>query len=229
LGQTLRRLTGAGYQVWIDLWHDKGHPTWDEIEQIIRTQTVRFVALVSKQSVGKPGFKDEVHAASGRARELGDIGFTIPVRLDGISFQTEVPIQLARLNFIDGHSVGWDGILADLLVQLQRDGVQTQAIPSTALYESWMQRRSAAEQLVSKKPERLLSNWFQIEALPKNINFYGSQSLRSAWDGAASALKFPKKFENGILCSFAPMDDVRFSLPLGISIKLIKKMNTEHF
>jgi hypothetical protein len=29
------RLVGAGYRVWIDLWHEKGHPTWEEIEEEI--------------------------------------------------------------------------------------------------------------------------------------------------------------------------------------------------
>jgi hypothetical protein len=229
-GWLAARLAGAGYKVWIDLWHDKGHPTWEEIEEEIRIHSIRVVALVSKIGVTKPGFKDEVNAACGVGRELEDRGFVIPIRLDDISFRSEVPIQLGRLNFIDGNSLGWDGLLAELLNQLDRDSVEREPVASTALYQTWLTRRNSAETLVSSRPERILSNWFKVEAFPKHINFYSSDSLRSNWELAATtALKFPKKFENGLLCTFTPVHDVRMSLPLGVKLKRVKWLKTETF
>src|ERR1700694_1151426 len=143
------RLAGVGYKVWIDLWHSKGHPTWEEIEEEIRIRSIRIVALVSKPSVAKPGFKDEVNAAIGVARQLTDNGFIVPIQLDDISFQSEVPIQLGRLNFIDGKSLGWNGILAELLAQLEKDNIEKQSVASNALYQTWLARRKSAEELVS--------------------------------------------------------------------------------
>ncbi len=211
-GWLAARLVGAGYRVWVDLWHDKGHPTWEEIEEEIRERSARVVALVSKLGVKKPGFKDEVNAAYGVARQINERGFIIPVRLDDISFITEVPIQLARLNFIDGHASGWDRVLAELLEQLQKDDVKRITVNSAVLYETWLARRRAVKEFISRKPERILSNWYRVKLLPQHVYFYSSESLRSAWDSAAQALKFPKRYEGGILCTFAPIQDVRMSL-----------------
>lgn len=228
-GWLAARLAGAGYKVWIDLWHGKGHPTWEEIEEEIRERAKRVIALVSKDGVPKPGFKDEINAAVGVSRSLNDKGFIIPVRLDEISFRNEVPIQLGRLNFIDGESKGWDEILAELFTQLESDGVQRQRNDSNVLYETWLARRKAASELVSAKPERILSNWFQVHAFPRTIKFYSSDSLHSSWEVAAQALKFPKKYESGILCTFAEPDDVRMNLPLGIKVRRVREIETEEF
>jgi TIR domain len=212
-GWLAARLVGAGYSVWIDLWHEKGHPTWEEIEEEIRSRSKRVLALVSKAGVKKPGFKDEINAASGVARNLDEQGFIIPIRLDDISFRTEVPIQLARLNFIDGNESGWDRILAELLEQLQRNRVQKLADDSAVLYETWLARRKSGTEFVSKNPERILSNWYRVKSFPERIYFYSSDSLSASWAAAAQALKFPKRFEGGILCTFAPIQDVRMNLP----------------
>ena len=228
-GWLAARLVGAGYRVWIDLWHDKGHPTWEEIEEEIRDRSKRVVALVSKPGVKKSGFKDEINAASGVTRELKEPGFIIPIRLDDIAFRTEVPIQLARLNFIDGNGSGWDRILAELLEQLKKDNVDRLVADSTILYETWLARRKASTEFVSKNPERILSNWFRIKSLPKKIYFYSSDLLRSSWETAAQALKFPKRFEGGVLCTFAPIQDVRFGLPLGVKVKRLEEIETKVF
>jgi hypothetical protein len=228
-GWLAARLSGAGYTVWIDLWHKKGHPTWEEIEEEIRVRSIRVVALVSRAGAVKPGFKDEVNAAVGVKRTLQEVGFIVPIRLDDISFHNEVPIQLSRLNFIDGISVGWGGILAELLSLLETDKIPKQPVLSSSLYKTWLARRKADEEFVAVKPERILSNWYRIESIPEHINFYSSSSLYSAWQIAAQALKLPKKYENGILCTFANFQDVRMNLPLGIQVKRIGKIRTEKF
>jgi hypothetical protein len=228
-GWLAARLLSAGYRVWIDLWHGKGHQTWEEIEEEIRVRSKRVVALVSKLGVKKSGFKDEINAASGVASELNEVGFIIPIRLDDISFKTEVPIQLARLNFIDGKASGWDHILAQLIGQLQKDNIEKLAVESAVLYETWLARRRAITDFVSENPERILSNWYRVKSFPTHIYFYSSDSLRSSWETAAQALKFPKRFDNGILCTFAPIQDVRMSLPLGIKVRRLQKIETDAF
>ena len=50
----------AGYTVWHELDRLKGGDHfWDKIEKAIREESFRFLAVVSKVSVGKPGVKDE--------------------------------------------------------------------------------------------------------------------------------------------------------------------------
>jgi TIR domain len=228
-GWLAARLQAAGYKIWIDLWHDKGRPTWEEIEEEIRTNSEKVIALVSKLGAVKPGFRDEINAASGVSRELDDKGFILPVRIDDISFRTEVPIQIGRLNFIDGHERGWDSILADVLAQLEKDAIHRSSTPSTALFETWLARRRAASELVSSNPERVLTNWFKVESLPKKINFYTSDSLHTAWNAAARNFKFPNKYQQGVLCTFADPDAARMSLPLGVRIKRIGQVKTNNF
>ena len=188
----VQTLVGAGYRVWIDLWHGKGHQTWEEIEEEIRVRSKRVVALVSKPSVKKSGFKDEINAASGVASELNEQGFIIPIRLDDISFKTEVPIQLARLNFIDGKASGWDHILAQLLEQLQKDNIDRLAADSAVLYETWLARRKAITDFISKNPERILSNWYSVKSFPTHIYFYSSDSLRSSWEATHPTIRAPR-------------------------------------
>jgi hypothetical protein len=116
-----------------------------------------------------------------------------------------------------------------LLGQLQKDGIERRQIASTELYETWMARRKADAELVSLKPEPVLSNWFEVVSLPEDLNFYSSGSLRADWEAAAQALKVPKRYENGILCTFANDQHVRMSLPLGIKIKRLKKIKPADF
>jgi hypothetical protein len=228
-GWLAARLKAGGYRVWIDLWHDKGHPTWEEIETEIRQSARRLIALVSTAGVVKPGFKDEINAAVGVARDLDDPGFILPIRLNAISFRTEVPIQLARLNFIDGHNRGWDEVLADIIEQLQRDQIPAAAIPSAGLIETWLARHRAISSLVSRNPERVLTNWFRVASFPREVNFYTSGSSHAAWEAAASSIKLPKRYHEGVLCTFASAADVRMSLPLGVRVKTLRGLHIEEF
>ena len=106
------RLELAGFSVWHDLGQLKGGDYfWDKIEDAIRNESFRFLAVVSKVAVGKPGVKDEWALA--QTIEKSTPGFVIPLRLDDYDFSL-LPIGIHRKNVID-FANGWHKGLAALL------------------------------------------------------------------------------------------------------------------
>jgi hypothetical protein len=82
------RLTGEGYKVWAELLDSTGgSPFWADIEVAIREHTVKFISVVSKESVtpDRRGFRNELSIADARGRTLKDARFIIPIRLDEVT------------------------------------------------------------------------------------------------------------------------------------------------
>lgn len=106
------KLELAGYRVWHDLDRLKGGDYfWDKIEKAIRQDCFRLLAVVSHNSVDKPGVKDEW--ALGQTLEKTIPGFVIPIRIDDYDFSM-LPIGIHRKNVVD-FAQGWHKGLAGLL------------------------------------------------------------------------------------------------------------------
>ena len=109
------KLTLAGYTVWYDLEQLKGGDYfWNKIENAIRDECIRMVAIVSESSYKKDGVRNEWNLGITIERQLS--GFVIPVRVDGFDF-SQLPITLHRKNVIDFNR-GWHFGLATLLETL---------------------------------------------------------------------------------------------------------------
>ena len=91
------RLSVLGYSAWVDLKSlGGGEDSWSSIEKIIREETVKFVFVVSCQSIKKQGTLKELALAD----RLKIENFVIPVNIDKVS-PRELPAEIVRSNYLD--------------------------------------------------------------------------------------------------------------------------------
>jgi hypothetical protein len=93
------RLTAEGYKVWCDRTQLLGGESYPlDIDLAIKTQTFRFLALLSRSSLGKPNPRKERTLALNIARQRGE-DFIIPLNVDGLR-ATELDWMTSDLTFI---------------------------------------------------------------------------------------------------------------------------------
>lgn len=162
------RLAAAGYEVWSDLTKlIGGELFWSDIEVAIREHSAKFVSLVSKSSVAKPGFLDELSVATAaeRTAKLGD--FVIPCRVDDFDFAS-LPALMHRKNVIDLTN-GWHIGLGKLLEKLTRDNVPRRASVSTDQLSRWSREFLNVDANLKREQEVVLSNWLPLRAWPASV------------------------------------------------------------
>ena len=158
-----RKLTAEGYRVWYERFKLLGGETYpDDVDDAIKNQTFRFIALYSQTSLGDPeGTRQRLLALNiGSDR---DQDFLIPLNLDGVD-QTRLDQVTKTLNFIPFH-YNWAEGLKQLLKKLESINCP-RTLPNG--------KRIAAETFLgndvrSDKKETLFSNCFRIQQIPKVI------------------------------------------------------------
>lgn len=157
------RLELAGYSVWHDLGRLKGGDYfWDKIEGAIRNDSFRFLAVVSKVAVGKPGVKDEWALA--QTIERSKPGFIIPLRLDDYDF-SQLPIGIHRKNVLD-FANGWHKGLAALLDTLNDASAPKARDPDPRSARHWLAEAKEGAILRTESRESLDSTWLRVLSLP---------------------------------------------------------------
>jgi hypothetical protein len=164
------KLVLAGYQVWSDVSNLVGGETfWDTIEQAIRVDTCKVLAVLSTVAQTKNGFLDEINLAISVERAAGRDDFVLPIRLDSLSFD-QVRANLARKNIVD-FSKNWASGLTQLFMVLERDRVPKVKEGADHLLGQWMKMSAPMDHALVRSPEILSSNWLAIESLPEEIEF----------------------------------------------------------
>jgi hypothetical protein len=202
-------LTTAGYEVWSDLTRlIGGEETWQDIDDAIRHRAAAVILVLSRQGAKKQGLRNELAVADAVARKSGRPEFLLPVKIDDLPFD-EVPPQVMPRNIID-FSGGWADGLQRVLKALDRDGVQRRQSASAEALDLWVKSRSAQGKTLAPISEPLVSNWFQVLAMPKRINFFevrrplGSPSeIRNL----ADEISWPAAAYLRLLVGFADLDD----------------------
>ena len=157
------RLELAGFSVWHDLGQLKGGDYfWDKIEEAIRNESFRFLAVVSKVAVGKPGVKDEWALAQTIEKSMP--GFVIPLRLDDYDF-SQLPIGIHRKNVID-FANGWHKGLAALLDTLIDANAPKVSAPDPRSARHWLAEMKESAILRTESKELLDSTWLSVLSLP---------------------------------------------------------------
>jgi TIR domain len=157
------RLELAGFSVWHDLGRLKGGDYfWDKIEKAIREESFKFLAVVSKASVNKPGVKDEWALAQTIEKSLP--GFVIPVRLDDYNF-SQLPIGIHRKNVVDFAS-GWHKGLAQLIDTLVDANAPKIFEPDPLSARHWLAEMKEGAILRTNAKESLDSTWLSVMELP---------------------------------------------------------------
>ncbi|OHB78202.1 MAG: hypothetical protein A2Z25_13405 [Planctomycetes bacterium RBG_16_55_9] len=158
------KLTAQGYKVWCDqikLLGGESYPS--DIDNAIKNNTFRVLALLSKHSVLKTNPKKERTLALNIARER-KVDFLIPLNVDGLS-PTELDWMTSDLTFIS-FSTSWAQGLKRVLKKLSSiDAPRTLPGGKEAVCE-WFSIRDTPIQ----KEERLWTNLLPITEIPRGVD-----------------------------------------------------------
>lgn len=160
------RLTREGYRVWCDVVKLRGgRDFWRDIEAAIRLHTRRFIFVTSRVSNQKQGVLQELAVATAVARQLGDDGFIIPVKIDDLPY-ADHNIQINRLNAIRFND-GWESGLAEVLKTLQDAAIPKPDPAGPASVAAWWNANRLNRSILKSVPETLWTNWFPLAGFPK--------------------------------------------------------------
>lgn len=159
-----KKLTALGYNVWIDRKNLKGGESYPkEFPNIIKKDTFRFLALLSKYSIEKENPERERTIASMVKKEKNINDFVIPIKLDNFQ-NSKLPFFEVNLTYIPFYK-NWREGLTQLVEKLE--------FINTPKSEGTVQL-SLRKQLISNhapemKEEELISNIYKILEIPKSV------------------------------------------------------------
>lgn len=215
------RLTGHGFNVWIDLFDLRGGtPFWGSIDDCIRHRAIKVIVVVSHASCdpGRTGVQNEIALADTVKKSLKDDEYIIPARIDDVPF-SDFPIQIHRLNAID-FSSGWGEKLGVLIECLDKANVPRTATDLTAEFERWRAASVRSEVTLEKGTEPLLTNILPILRLPETIAFYEYEGENKKFEEAVATVPLPTARHNRFLLSFAGRDELQGHLPEEFQLSL---------
>jgi hypothetical protein len=156
------KLTALGYRVWCDRFKLLGGESYPrDIDAAIKDSTFRLLALLSKSSLAKPNPVKERTLALHIGNER-KIDFLIPLNVDGLR-PTELDWMTSDLTFIPFQS--WSEGLSQLLKKLAQIGTPKPLTEGNA--EAI--RASLPPAVTITAREDLISNWFQFDRVPEEI------------------------------------------------------------
>lgn len=199
------RLAAAGYEVWSDVTRlIGGELFWNDIEEAIRSHTAKVVFLVSRASVTKDGFLNEMSLAAGTERSGGLSDFLIPCRLDDLP-HNDLPALLHRRNAIE-FSQGWHFGLGRLLTKLEKDGVPRKVGGVQDEVSTWSKEFLGIQDGLKHSPEKLYSTWVAVSGLPASIRIHRRNPTHSTIRQNWSWPVVP--FGSQLLLSFAAANEL---------------------
>ena len=219
------KLTALGYEVFADVLRLKGGDDWERIlETAIRDKAAKFLLVATPHGVQKQGVRNEITIATETARRIKDNSFIIPLRLAPF----DAPLQIAHAQYID-FSKSWALGLGGLLALLSETPIAHGG--NKANVELWRGVQLKDARSVSNTPERVVSNWLPIEALPERIAFYdfkGGISLGAAEKAIKESPLPVVGFNRGFL-SFAPIHQLQDYFGPNLPLERVADRLTEDF
>jgi hypothetical protein len=143
-------------------------------------------------------------------RKLKLRDFIIPLHIDDLP-HNEMHILLRRLNTIPFRK-SWAAGLNQLVQKLRKQKVPTKRTFGPKAVNEWWKSHFSAETGIQRRREELLSNYFDLEGLPEDINIH-ALTPGCARDDLSESLTYPAIFQGDSLIAFAPAED--FAAELG--------------
>lgn len=220
-------LVAEGYSVWADVEKLRGgDPFWADIQDAIRTNTARFLMLVSRTSVKRNGVLTELQEASNVSSRLGDSRFIIPIKVDDLPWN-EFPIQVARFNGID-FSEDWALSLLKLLEALDRDKIPRESGPGDVARVCGLYSRSRSA--LRDVPERGLANWLEVTALPETVYYsHAANASESELRSQRKAINVPHEQHGRLVISFVESSVVAASFPPDLGLAARYQISLDSF
>ena len=161
------RLQMAGYEVWIDKSELKGgEEFWDNIQNTLNNETVKFLCILSNVSVNKKGVKDEINYALSIEREHNLTDFVLPILKESVS---PMPINIARKNYIGEFTSDWGKGLERVLNFLEKHNAPKENNSISNDIETLIRKQVVK---LEQGTETIMSNQFEIKQLPEFIYLY---------------------------------------------------------
>jgi len=194
------KLISLGYIVWCDiLFLEKGVDFWKTIENEIRTNTCRFLIVLSEKSNVSEGVLNEIAVANKVKKELTDEKFMVPLLIDDKLSFDKINIELNRLNAID-FTKSWINGLRDLLKAFTDNNIPKNiedANLSNEIYKKiFLQNRN-----ILTRDETYNSNWFSILSLPPYLYFHSIS--KDDFELTDKNLAFPAVIYKNSVCTFS--------------------------
>jgi hypothetical protein len=204
------RLASAGYAVWSDVTKlIGGEYFWKDIEEAIRTYSAKVISVVSRTSVRKDGFLNELSVALSveSGQKLSD--FVIPIRLDDLPFG-DVPAQIHRKNLID-FTAGWQAGLARVIKKLEQNAVPQSLDGRSEQLTAWSKHFLEIDARFVKREEAVMTNWLPITYLPAIAHVLRIDAARQGNRTVDTAGSWPFAVLGEHIVSFAGRDDLEDS------------------
>jgi hypothetical protein len=166
----------AGYKVWID--KNKligGEEFWDEIGTKIKDETIKFIVILSGNSIDKSGVKDEIAFAKTVEKEQNLSDFILPLLKEQVSLH----ITLNRKNYID-FTENWGARLLRVLEFLEKHNVPK--FPDNTHVQTFNDVLKRKVIPLEQTNETLVSNQFAILSMPQFICFYTFDDIKNIND-----------------------------------------------
>lgn len=205
------KLISLGYEVWCDiLFLDKGSDFWNQIENEIRNNALKFLIVSSKAGNNREGVLNELAVATKVKKLLKDDTFIIPLAIDEELSYDDINIEVVRLNAIN-FKKSWAIGLKDLLEAFEKENIyKNVSDPSKA--NSLYQQIFLYDKSVVEKEEIYDSNWFPIISFPEELRFH-KYDWRLPKQFDVNLLQFPAIRFKEYLCTFAWEYDFMDLLP----------------
>lgn len=211
------QLAREGYNIWCDLTGFLGgEDTWRDIDKLIRSATVKFLYVLSRNSNDRIGVLKELQVAENVVRDHGFVDFIIPIHIDDLPHR-EFNIQVARLHAICFED-GWANGLKKLLEKLSRSNTPKNSNVTPDAVTNWWREHFSSDEGVEAVAETYLSNWFPVVNPPSHIFFHVLQRVTMGRLGLSAEPPYPAVSEGEFLISFAPAKDLTEYLEEGVII-----------
>jgi len=219
------KLTALGYTVFADVLRLRGGDDWERVlEDAIRSKAAKILLVATPHGVQKQGVRNEITIASQTAKKIGDVSFIVPLRLAPF----EPQLQIAHAQYLD-FSKSWAAGLSDLLALLVESNVPRAGSSSHA--EMWRGVQLNDARTVGTTPERLMSNWLAIDAVPSHTRFYDFKAGISLGNAQKAIKDSPiplVAFNRGFL-SFAPLHELQDYFGPDLPLEAVSECPTDLF
>lgn len=204
------RLAAAGYSIWSDVTKlIGGEYFWKDIEEAIRAYSAKVVSVVSRTSVRKDGFLNELSVALSveSGQRLSD--FVIPIRIDDLPFG-DVPAQIHRKNVID-FTAGWQVGLARIIRKLEQDAVPQSLDGRSEQLTAWSKHFLEIDAGFVNREEAVMTNWVAVTYLPAIAHVLRIDAARQGSRTVDKEGSWPIAALGECIVSFAGRNDLEIS------------------
>lgn len=216
------RLKLMGYEVWSDVTQlFGGEKWWDDIEEAVDRFTCKFILVITKTSLSKPGVQREVELALAAEKKHQLNNFIIPIIIDESEFGSQ-PYGLSERNII-AFSTGWGAALGKLKERLSRDNVPVGDVAG-GLGKKLMEFFRPNLQL-QKQEDLIVSNWLSLQDLPDYLSFYRIPGDLEVLKKQFVDIGYPWFEWGGMFVSFAEQEVFQKRLPKHVGVSTAPRLD----